>query len=175
MPPLATPTQVILDSATWGSRCGDGSDCAFCIRLAPAGQPVSRVVVFLQGGGSCVDGPDCAPTPADLFEAQSDTLPNVGIMSNTAATNPFRDWTKVLIPYCTQDGHVGGGVVNAFPEMTVYRYGALNVRAAMRYVRDMLWASMDRASLNEAAARRRPPGANYDDRSRLPSVDEEKR
>jgi pectinacetylesterase len=143
VPPLATDTQVVLDSNTWGTRCGDGSDYAFTIRLAPSGQPVNRVVVFIAGGGSCVDGPDCAATAPNLFEALSDGPGATGLLTSTVATNPFEDWTKVFLPYCTQDGHTGGGVVNAFPEMTVYRYGALNVRATMRYVRDVLWASMD--------------------------------
>jgi hypothetical protein len=30
-----------------------------------------------------------------------------------------------------------------FPEITVHRYGARNVQAALRYVRDVLWAQMD--------------------------------
>ncbi|MDX2171233.1 MAG: pectin acetylesterase-family hydrolase [Deltaproteobacteria bacterium] len=144
VPALATSTQVILDHATYGTRCGDGTDYAFWIRLAPSGQPVNKVVVFMVGGGNCVDGPTCAATPADLFEAVGDTFGNgAGVTSSIQATNPFRDWTKVYLPYCTQDLHTGGGVTNVFPEITVHRYGALNVRASLRYVRDVLWKAMD--------------------------------
>jgi hypothetical protein len=143
VPPRGVNTQIVLDSDQWGTRCGDGSPFAFWLRLAPEGQPVNRVVVYLPGGGQCIDGPTCAATPADLFESVADTMGGGGSMSSTAATNPFRDWTKVFLPYCTQDGHAGGGIVNAFPEMTVHRYGAVNVRTGLRYVRDILWASMD--------------------------------
>jgi hypothetical protein len=143
VPPRGVDTQIVLDSDEWGTRCGDGSPFAFWVHLAPTGQPLNNVVVFLPGGGSCVDGPSCAATQADLFESVADTMAGTGAMSSTAATNPFRDWTKVFLPYCTQDGHAGGGIVNAFPEKTVYRYGAVNVRAGLRYVRDVLWAAMD--------------------------------
>jgi len=64
-------------------------------------------------------------------------------MSSTASTNPFRDWTKVFLPYCTQDLHIGNGVTNAFPEITVERYGGINARTALSYVRDVLWAATD--------------------------------
>jgi hypothetical protein len=65
-----------------------------------------------------------------------------GIKSNNPS-NPFQNWTKVHLNYCTQDAHIGGGITNVFPEMTVHRYGALNVRGALRYVRDVLWSAMD--------------------------------
>jgi hypothetical protein len=142
VPARGVNTQIILPRAIWGSRCGDGSDYAFRVRLAPAGSPVQKVVVHMGGGGVCVGGPDCAGKPADLFEATSDDLPNNGMMSSTDASNPFRDWTKVSLPYCTQDLHIGGGATTAYPEITVYRHGALNVRAAMLYLRDAIWAEL---------------------------------
>jgi len=142
VPARSTNTQVVLPQAVWGSRCGNGSDYAFNLRLAPPGQPVERIVVHMQGGGVCIGGPDCAGKAPNLFEAMNETLPNGGMMSSTAASNPFRDWTKVGLPYCTQDLHLGGGVPNAYPEITVHRHGAVNVRAAMQYVRDVIWAEM---------------------------------
>lgn len=143
VPARATTVQVVLDGTTWGTRCGNGSDYAFRLRLAPAGSPVGNVVVYMQGGGACYNGPGCANVSPALYEALNDAMPTGGVMSNTAATNPFRNWTKVFLPYCTQDLHIGGGVTNAYPQITVERYGALNVRAAMRWVRDVVWAEMD--------------------------------
>jgi hypothetical protein len=141
--PRGVATQIVLPNAIFGSKCGDGSDYAFNVRLAPIGSPIENVVVHMAGGGACLSGPDCVATNPDLFEAMTDNLPNGGMMSSTAATNPFRDWTKVGLPYCTQDLHIGGGVTTAYPEKTVERYGALNVRAAMQYVRDLIWAELD--------------------------------
>src|SRR4029079_4865930 len=95
VPPVATNTQVVLPFSAWGTRCGDGSDYAFWVRLAPSGQPVGNVVVFMEGGGACFDGPGCASVYAstpDRFESLGDSMAGGGIMSNTASTNPFRDW-----------------------------------------------------------------------------------
>lgn len=142
VPVRGVATQVILPSAVWGSRCGNGSDYAFNIRLAPVGSPIEKIVVHMGGGGVCVSGPDCAGKNPNLFDALAENMPNNGMMSSTDPTNPFRDWTKVSLPYCTQDVHLGGGVVTAYPEITVYRHGAVNVRATMQYVRDVIWAAM---------------------------------
>jgi hypothetical protein len=144
VPPRGVTTQVVLDEAEWGTRCGDGSPYAFQVRLAPAGQPVENVVVQLQGGGTCLLEADCAATSPSLFTATDDAMPAAGYLSNSAATNPvFADWTKVFLPYCTQDLHIGGGAVSNFPSITVNRFGAVNVRAALRYVRDAVWAEMN--------------------------------
>lgn len=145
VPMRGATVQVVLPHAIFGSRCGNGSDYAFNMRLAPEGFPVENVVVHMSGGGFCGSGPDCASKNPNLFEAMSDTLPNGGMMSSTAATNPFQNWTKVSLPYCTQDLHIGGGTVNAYPEITVHRYGAVNVRKSLEYVRDVIWAVMDAA------------------------------
>ena len=145
VPPRGTPTQVVLNSAAWGTRCGNGSDYAFWIRLAPAGSPLDRVVVYLQGGGACYAGPDCASQPPTRFDALGEPFPAGGIFDTNNAENPFRDWTIVFLPYCTQDVHIGGGVTNAFPEITVHRFGAINMRTAMSYLRDVLWTALDAA------------------------------
>jgi hypothetical protein len=58
VPVRDTWTRIVLDEATWGTRCGDGSSYAFWVRLAPAGSPVERVVVDMQGGGACFAGGD---------------------------------------------------------------------------------------------------------------------
>ena len=145
VPPPGVATQIVLPSAVYGTKCGDGSDYAFWIRMPPAGQPASKVVVHVAGGGACYDGPTCAAQNPDLFEALTDGMGSVGILSNTNAANPFLDWVQVSLPYCTQDLHIGGGVTDVFAEMTVNRYGALNLRAALGYVRDVVWAAMDAA------------------------------
>lgn len=144
VPARGVTTQVVLPEMVWGSRCGNGSPYAFQLRLPPAGEPLEKVVVHLQGGGACFNESSCAAQSPSLFSATDDGMPAGGYMSNNAANNPvFANWTKVFLPYCTQDLHIGGGIVNAFPSITVNRFGALNARAALRYLRDVLWAEMD--------------------------------
>lgn len=149
IPPRGQWVQVVLDEATWGTRCGDGSSYAFWLRLAPEGKPVERAMVHLQGGGVCVFEADCATRDADLFEALSDYTPNGpqgGIFSTNPAVNPFADYTMMALPYCTQDIHFGGGGTSAFPSITVHRFGGLNVRASLQYLRDVLWGELQNTS-----------------------------
>ncbi|MDX2166281.1 MAG: pectin acetylesterase-family hydrolase [Deltaproteobacteria bacterium] len=141
--PRGQYVQVVLDEAVYGTRCGDGSPYAFWVRLAPAGSPVENVVVGMQGGGVCIFGEDCATRPADLFEAMNDQPETGGPLSNDPQISPFADWTKVYLPYCNQDVFIGGGTTSNFDQITVHRFGAVNVRAALRVVRDLLWRSLD--------------------------------
>jgi hypothetical protein len=143
VPPRGQWVQVVLDEATWGTRCGDGSSYAFWLRLAPAGQPLGKIVTDMQGGGVCVFESQCTSVPARLFNALDDDQPDGGYLSTNPAVNPFSDRTMLFMPYCTQDVHIGGGSTSVFPSLTVHRFGAVNARAALSYLRDVLWAAMD--------------------------------
>jgi len=144
VPPRGTWVQVVLDEATWGTRCGKGGQYAFWLRLAPTGSPLDRVVTDMQGGGVCIDQAQCAGTPANLFTATDEGQPGGGYLNTNPAVNPFSDWTMLFMPYCTQDVHIGGGLSSVFsPSLTVHRFGAINVRAALRYLRDVLWTAME--------------------------------
>ncbi|HAN32778.1 MAG TPA: hypothetical protein DCQ06_14385, partial [Myxococcales bacterium] len=138
--------KVDVDSDEWGTLCGDGSAYAFYVRLAPEGQPLDRVFVGLQGGGVCVFEDDCKVkqlTSPGLFTAQDDLPLGIGIASDDPKLSPFGDWTKVYLPYCNQDVFAGGGVTEEMGEVTLPRYGSVNLRAAMRMVRDVLWKRLD--------------------------------
>lgn len=141
--PRETYVQVVLDQTEWGTKCGDGSDYAFWVRLPAAGLDPSKVVIGMQGGGVCIFEGDCLGVPADLFEALTDTPQDQGIMSNDPLVNPLHDFTKVFLPYCTQDVFIGGGSTSNFPGITVERFGGVNTRATLRYVRDLIWGEMD--------------------------------
>jgi len=143
--------RVVFDSETYGTLCGVGGPFVFFIKLAPPGHPIENVLIYLEGGGACMfeeEGTtaDCYTKSIQepwLFEASSDQPHVFGIMSPSSAVSPFAAWTKVFVPYCTQDLHMGNGVTNHYTRITVHRYGAINTRAALRYVRDLLWAELD--------------------------------
>jgi hypothetical protein len=140
-------TQLVLDGEKWGSMCGDGSEFAMWIRLAPEGEPLDRVIVGLQGGGVCLFEDDCrAKLDGHLFNAMDDEPFGAGgLVDTTNENNPFKDWTILYLPYCNQDVFAGGGVTEHFSDFTVARYGALNLRAGVRVVRDIIWKMMDEA------------------------------
>jgi len=148
--PRGEYVQVVMDGEKWGTLCGDGSPFAFQVRLAPEGEPLDRVLVGLQGGGVCALEADCVPRfegrldgDNNLFNAMDDEPLSVGIASNDPEVSPFANWTKVYVPYCNQDVFAGGGVVETLGELDLPRYGAENMRAAVRMVRDVIWGLMD--------------------------------
>jgi hypothetical protein len=147
MPPRGEWTQIILDGDKWGSLCGDGTEYAINVKLAPDGSPVDRVLIGLEGGGVCLFEDDCRAkisSSPDLFNAQDGLPLGAGIFGDNQ-DNPFVDWTMVYLPHCNQDVFTGGGVVEAFSDFEVPRYGTINLRAGIRVVRDILWKHMDEA------------------------------
>jgi hypothetical protein len=138
--------QIVVDGNKWGTMCGDGSDYAFLVKFAPEGELLDNILIGLQGGGVCVFEGDCSAklqsTP-DLFEAMNDQPFEVGIVSNDPEESPFANWTKVYLPYCTQDVFIGGGVDEDLGSMSLPRYGAVNLRSAVMMFRDALWKEMD--------------------------------
>ena len=149
-PPRGEYMQVVVDGDKWGTLCGDGSPYAFQVRLAPEGEPLDRLIIGLQGGGVCAFEVDCVPRFDDrlngsnnLFNAMDDEPLDVGIASNDPAESPFANWTKVYLPYCNQDVFAGGGVTETLGPLDLPRYGAVNLRAAIQMVRDVIWKLMD--------------------------------
>jgi len=141
--PRGEYVRIVLDEAEWGTRCGTGSPYAFWIRLAPEGHPVENVVLQMQGGGVCINEGQCSGVSAGLFSATDNNPAQGGIMSNSPTVSPFANWTKIYLPYCTQDLFIGGGATNVWPSITVHRWGAINTRVTLRYLRDILWREMD--------------------------------
>ena len=138
--------QIIVNSEKWGTMCGDGTDFAFHVRFAPEGHDLDNVLIGLQGGGVCVFEEDCTAKlegAPDLFNAQDD-FPYAAAISDTDPTvSPFANWTQVFIPYCNQDVFAGGGEVEDLGDLQLPRYGAVNMRAAVQMVRDVLWKELD--------------------------------
>ena len=138
--------RVVVDGEKWGTLCGDGSDYAFYVRLAPEGERLDRMVIGLQGGGVCVFEDDCTARlagSADLFTAIDDVPPEFGIGSSNPEISPLASWTKVYLPYCNQDVFAGGGVTEKLGDLDLPRYGAVNIRAAVQMLRDVVWKAMD--------------------------------
>ncbi len=110
---------------TWvpvsGAVCADGSPTGIAIEASP--KPDADVVVFLNGGGACWDLFTCFPqtvvptfttqftTPGPFGEAQMNALvPQFvpgSIFDRSIASNPYKDFTFVFVPYCTGDVHSG--------------------------------------------------------------------
>ena len=108
---------------TWvpvaGSVCSDGSETGIGVET-PA-TPGGDVLVFLMGGGACFDTLSCfvaglaTPGPYGSSQLQADItrLEPGSIFDRSVATNPYKDFTFVFVPYCTGDVHTGDKVQRA--------------------------------------------------------------
>jgi len=140
--PRGEPFQLVLDNDIWGTSCGDGSAYAPWLRLAPEGAPMDAVLVHLEGDGACALG-TCANTPARKFQSLNDNpADDLGGYMRPRSDNPFADRTLLYLPTCNQDLHIGGGGIDPGPGPnggTIVRSGALNVRASLQLLRNLLW------------------------------------
>jgi hypothetical protein len=109
--------------------------CAFDNLINPAtGEPVDNsfrfyfkqgesknLLVYFNGGGACWDDATCVASlaPSEVPGARPSYNPSIneanspegagGIFDDNNKRNPFKDWSKVFIPYCSGDIHIGTG------------------------------------------------------------------
>jgi hypothetical protein len=96
--------------------CNDGTPAVFY--YAPSSKPEDhdKWIIFLQGGGSCVDGQSCAQRWCSVdtnygLDKMSTSLSKPQIRGNgfmnPAPQNRFGSWNRVLIYYCSSDAWSG--------------------------------------------------------------------
>lgn len=113
-----------------GAVCRDGSPTGFFVHTGT----VKKLVIYLEGGGACSNGPFCNFNPKNkdfvlagdgqvvigtaagtgpgrqqpgVYTDGSHTAAGAGIFDFSNAKNPFKDWSEVYVPYCTGDVHFG--------------------------------------------------------------------
>jgi hypothetical protein len=112
--PISAPA----DTWTWvdfpESHCASGTPTGIAVRLHPQSD---RVMIFLEGGGSCTTGNSCfgsSPTATNTAgygaaDFKTETKLDMLSLFQTKAGNgnPFAEMNMVFVPYCTGDGHGG--------------------------------------------------------------------
>ena len=119
-------------------ECADGSDFAFWERRADP----TKVVLFLDGGGTCTNAADCAFTGLDTGGEAAydwsiygeDPATEGGIFDFARPDNPFADYSFIYVPSCTGDAHLGDVTREYSPELTVEHNGFVNGTAALSYL-----------------------------------------
>ncbi len=114
----AAPITAPADTWTWidfpDSKCASGTTTGIGVNLHPGSK---KLLVYLEGGGSCTDGQTCWVTPnpqgytsgygAAEFAKES-AVKNRPMMGRDASSgSPFIDANLVFVPYCTGDYHSG--------------------------------------------------------------------
>ncbi len=127
-----------------GTRCQDGSTTGLGVSLSASSQ---NVLIYLQPGGACFDERTCAdqdnaaPFAFNRFGITEFSLISAaplffgdfpGVFARNAASNPFRDWNHVFVPYCSGDVHFGQapqGAARTQDATPRPQLGAANMRA----------------------------------------------
>lgn len=98
------------------TQCRDGSPAGLFLNLGTS----KKLMIYLEGGGRCANEETCATlNPANV--AAGDLIRGVasaGVFDRRKADNPVRDWSFVVVAYCTGDRHGG-----ANPDGNVARVG----------------------------------------------------
>ncbi len=99
-----------LQSAGWqwvdleGARCQDGSNTGFFVQKGS----VNRLVVYFEGGGACFNRETCLSNPQVFDEAGGTRRRDaVTVMNDATEGNPFQNWNKVFLGYCSGDIYSG--------------------------------------------------------------------
>ncbi len=90
-----------------GAVCQDGSKTGFFVQKGS----VNRLVVYFEGGGACFNDETCLSN-AQVFDEAGGAmrLDAVKVMKDDAKGNPFKDWNKVFLGYCSGDIYSGSKV-----------------------------------------------------------------
>jgi hypothetical protein len=119
----------------------------------------NRILIALDGGGGCWDAGTCVGSPivgrstyVPLVDETTESLAqSQGILDDKNGANPFHNYTKVFIPYCTGDIHWGSRDTNYTLETEfgplswkVYHRGTDNFLAALD------WLENNGVKLNKA-------------------------
>jgi hypothetical protein len=91
------------------ARCLDGTPGAFYIQTVPNSL---KWMIALEGGGECVNEEECMHRSKGGLgsSSQYSSVSNFGQIQACDSTNPFADWNKVYIKYCSGDLFFGRDV-----------------------------------------------------------------
>jgi hypothetical protein len=102
---------------------------------------VNKMVVYYQGGGACWDQLTCSVPTCKTQTGAGDDPGNAtsGFADFSNPDNPFRDWSVVMIPYCTGDVHWGDAAYDhgapGAPFVAQHK-GAVNAKVAEKWARE---------------------------------------
>lgn len=150
-----TPLKLYLFSQetveTNGTRCLDGSPSGFYFRPSPSppSSPESTSwVIFLQGGGVCVEPIDCYERSTKGLGSskywEAEYYDNTGLLSSNSSLSRFANFNHVWIRYCTGDVHIGMQKTKNF--MGFYFAGNFQLMSTLDYLDNHNFSSLPSAT-----------------------------
>jgi hypothetical protein len=136
-PPTTPPTTSAPATASW-EKVVPGGDCQCALGgefsyYVHRGDP-TKVVLYFEGGGACFSADTCRPDSGfytTAVDIESQVAEADGIFDLTNPKNPLRDWSFVIVPYCTGDVFMGNKTNEYAPDLTIHHVGAVNAKAAL--------------------------------------------
>lgn len=122
------------------TTCARGEPFSFFVRNGDA----NKIVIDFIGGGACWDATSCATGSATFTDSLRGLRNQLnegagGVYDTSRIDNPYRDWTHVLIPYCTGDLHWGNAAKQytdrSGQQFTIQHKGAVNTAAVLDWVK----------------------------------------
>ncbi len=118
-----------------------------------------NLIIFFNGGGACWNDATCVaslqlaavegarPTYNPSMYSENTPWETGGIFDDSNPDNPFKNWSKVFIPYCTGDIHVGSsevaytdetGAITGYPgaPVVIKHHGHDNVMAVREWIKN---------------------------------------
>lgn len=135
--------------------CGDGSQFSFMYTSpSPFKQTSSdKIIIEFQGGGACWSDETCQSANnllqvSDSFDsilgiscstlsvagANIDGYPVNFLCNSVIGNTDFSSYHYILVPYCTQDIHIGDNTVTYNDGSIVYHHGAHNTMSVLNWV-----------------------------------------
>lgn len=124
------------------TTCAYGTPYALFVQV---GDP-QKLMIYFQGGGACWDAATCdSRSKAHVFKpavGEREQPYRTGILDLANPENPVRGYTKVFVPYCTGDLHLGARTVRFDIPATatdsahifeIHHNGAPNAMAALEW------------------------------------------
>ena len=148
------PAQHVSSVPLGQPQCGDGTSFSFFYSRPPARLAnTNKILIEFQGGGACWDENTCGmqstmltwPEIYDNFIGKSCSEIDYGLQSNAEGTpismlcaksvggTDFREYNTVIIPYCTQDVHLGDSI-QYYGDDTVRHVGAHNMWQTLQWI-----------------------------------------
>ncbi|HYH08629.1 MAG TPA: pectin acetylesterase-family hydrolase [Thermoanaerobaculia bacterium] len=160
-------TRYVVDNTRYPNAvCNDATPAVFYYGPASKVEDRNKWIIFLQGGGTCVDGQSCAQRWCSIDTnygmdkmSSSLTKPRIrgGGFLNPGSQNRFGSWNRVLIFYCSSDGWIGrssrtlqANVNGATRDYDAHFKGALIIDAVLDTLRNATSGGGKRRAVSHA-------------------------
>jgi O-palmitoleoyl-L-serine hydrolase len=97
----------------FGAYCLDGSPFSYYFRPASSDASSNKWVIYLEGGGLCIERVDCEQRVNQTDGSSKDWEPYLTKSDNvlsSSSLNPFYDWNHIYMRYCSGDTWTGTNI-----------------------------------------------------------------